>query len=1118
MDNIVNYIMLVVLIVLFWYLNQRSGAKKKRHKKPQETEPDLYLIANELDQYSEQAAHPMDIMKNDAFERGVEVLNSQDYSDKALLDYYQGTNPNIAWMALEALGRRPDTIDLLDPILEGINMGGFWTRYFALRTLHRKVEQPIIALVLLKIDDSWDSPLGMFILKEFIGKRINSGEKATFGAYIDILSENHSNFIEYILRKIGTELTEKLITELVEWRRGKIDLDFLRSFGKIWESKQIHESDPVVPHEDLLNDVRTLMTTLQKKPSRSVIVVGDAGVGKTCILRVLIAQLLQEGWLVFEAGGADILAGQIYVGELEKRLQTLMQNIAGKEKVLWVVPDFANLLWAGRHQHSPSGILDFMLSYVEKGEIVLIGESQLTSYERLIQMNPRIQIAFEVCRILPMNHGQALELAREWCRRESAPDGPAILADPVLAEAAQLTQQYLGDKALPGSLLRFLKVTTARLKTVRDSNHSLQIGLDDLLLTLAQMTGLPMAILDDRQNLDLQGLSEFFHRRVFGQPEAIAVLVERIAMIKAGLTDPGRPQGVFFFVGPTGTGKTEIAKSLAEFLFGSPERMIRLDMSEFQNYDTIDRIVGTSQESDHKLALVNLIRHQPFSVLLLDEFEKAHPGIWDLFLQVFDDGRLTDKHGNLADFRHSIIILTSNLGAHVSQLAGMGFGPDEQSFSQTGVTKAVHRAFSKEFINRIDRVVVFRPLSKKDMRDILHRELQLVLQRRGLRSRSWAVEWDDSALEFLLKEGFTPDLGARPLKRAIDRFLLSPLAMTIVNHQFPEGDQFLFVKSDGSKIQVEFIDPDDTEAIQGTERKLSQIAGTEEVRLQRIILDAHGNQAEFDFLKQHYDLLAALLQEDDWQQKKQAALDQMSDPAFWQSDERFAVLSRAEYMDRVEAGLETAGSFLERLASPEAERRKTYSKELLERTAQRLFLIEAAYNSFVAGEPQDAFLAIEVSREIGPGAALSNAFGQRLATMYRKWAQKRGMELTTLEERLGSSDEPYRLHAAVSGFAAFSLLKPESGLHVLQVLKSEKNYLRYKIRVRVLPQPTEAPTNEASALFNQAKKTFAVADETELKIVRSYRESPSPLVTDNIRKWRTGHLQRVLDGDFDVME
>ena len=273
-------------------------------------------------------------------------------------------------------------------------------------------------------------------------------------------------------------------------------------------------------------------------------------------------------------------------------------------------------------------------------------------------------------------------------------------------------------------------------------------------------------------------------------------LVDRISMLKAGLTDPRRPIGVFLFAGPTGTGKTELAKTLARYLFGSAERMLRIDMSEFQSEDAYWRLIDDGDQGRAQ-SLTTRIRQNPFSVVLLDEFEKAHPRIWDLFLQVFDDGRLSDRRGNTVSFRHSLILLTSNLGSTISKAGGVGFVAQRGGFNRELVERAIHQSFRPEFINRIDRVVIFNPLTRSLMRDILAKELRSVLDCRGFRNRQWAVEWEPSAIEFLLDKGFTPDLGARPLRRAIDQYLLAPLATTMVEHRAPDGEQFLFVHGDG---------------------------------------------------------------------------------------------------------------------------------------------------------------------------------------------------------------------------------------------------------------------------------------------------------------------------------
>ena len=266
---------------------------------------------------------------------------------------------------------------------------------------------------------------------------------------------------------------------------------------------------------------------------------------------------------------------------------------------------------------------------------------------------------------------------------------------------------------------------------------------------------------------------------------------------------------MFLFAGPTGTGKTELAKTVAEFLFGSVDRLIRLDMSEFQTPESTSQDPGRQRDAGGDAnSLINRVRKQPFSVVLLDEFEKAHAQVWDLFLQVFDDGRLTDSLGHVADFRHCLIILTTNLGATSHRSSGLGFAPAGEPITGEQVLRAIGQTFRPEFQNRLDKVIVFRPLTRDLMRGILEKELGRVLERRGLKDRDWAVEWEASAQEFLLEKGFSPEMGARPLKRAIEQYVIAPLAATIVEQRFPEGDQFVFVRSDGRAIQAEFVDPD----------------------------------------------------------------------------------------------------------------------------------------------------------------------------------------------------------------------------------------------------------------------------------------------------------------------
>ncbi len=1112
---------IVLIIVLGLVYTVFSLVRDRQNHVPIQQPPDttdLYEIANELDVQSEHLAHPKDVLQSSAFKRGVDLLSSETYSTQDLLNYYTGSNIVIPWIALAALAEREDDSDILEPILKGINVGSWWTRYHALKALNARYDSPIVAAVLVKLDDSWLNTVLLQYLKEFVSLRLAADEKSAFGDLLNEVKNMQVDTLQKILQELGDKLAGSLIAELREWQATAVDTDFLESFGRVWQPSA---DKAVISHNQLLNHVSMLESTVLASPPRSIIVVGDSGVGKSAVLDVFAHRMHEQGWLIFEAGGVDIQSGQVYIGELEGRLKKLMDKITGSNKVIWVVPDFHALLWAGQHQFSQTGILDFVLPYIERGQIILIGETQPSGYESLLQARRKLTLLFETCRISPLSYEEALEVAKAWAEQYSTDDGTELISRQTLDEAGQLTQQYLSEKALPGSLLQFLQLTHTRL-TASDEVSGITISRDDLLVTLTQLTGLPASILDDREGLDLQTLRDFFDARVLGQNEAIDCLVERVAMIKAGLTDPTRPQGVFLFVGPTGTGKTEIAKTLAEFLFGSPNRMIRLDMSEFQELESLSRIIGEQKEMSENTknaALVNLIRNQPFSVVLLDEFEKAHPNIWDLFLQVFDDGRLTDRRGNTADFRHCIIILTSNLGANIPHGKNIGF-TKSSGFTSGSVERAVGQVFRREFLNRLDRIIVFRPLARSVMKSILHKELDQVLERRGLRTRDWAVEWDDSAIDFLLTKGFTPDLGARPLKRAIERYLLAPLSLTIVNHQFPEGEQFLFIGSDGHKIVVEFVDPDAPDEEEETKEKpVGDVEGKDtDLRLESLILDAHGTAAEVTFLRGRYERIKEVVEAEEWQKKKEDALSQTSTPGFWDSPDRFAILGRAEYMDRIETGFSTGGSLLRRLAGSAPGERQYFSRDLLQRLAQQLYLVDAACSGFVEGRPRDAFLLIEGSRETSGDIHVSNAFASRIGNMYRQWAALRKMRLEVLEETDMNGKEPYRLLLSVIGFAAFTILEPEAGLHVLEIpTKGRKDFRRYKVRVRIAVQPEEPAGHEREALRNQALRVFAELDGVTSTIVRRYREEPSPLIRDSVRKWRTGNWQRVLEGNFDLL-
>ncbi len=1166
-------------------------------------ETDIYALAWNINDYFERSSFPKELLHHARFIKGVKLLCSERYTDYDLLAYAQGSQPVVGCMALEALSIRPNDDYVADSVLDLLNELRQWPRYYALRALRERAKRPLLAHVLVRLDSTWREFVSLQSLREFVSELASRGETVTSAELLDLvtrdnLDESRLADLKNVVSDLGSLLSPDIIIELGKLQNEQVDLTFLKSFGRVWAAADASQSadggeDEIVLLDAVKERVNELEAAIRREIARSVLLVGDSGVGKTTLVRALAVRLQAERWTIIEASAADVLAGQQYIGQLEERVQTIIRQMGGK-RVLWVIPNFQETLWAGRHKYSPTGLLDLLLPHIESGKLKVIGEVPSASFEQLARLRPKLRTAMQTCRVAPLDDADTLELARRWAARHAAssativqqnPDEkasssitvvPPRISEQTLREAFQLARQYLGDKAAPGNLLVLLDTTHRRLAAAAASratsavtNVAPQITLDDVLNTLSQLTGLPSSILDEREGLDLSELHTFFNRRVLGQPEAVECLVERVAMIKAGLTDPTRPQGVFLFVGPTGTGKTEIAKTLAQFLFGTHERMIRLDMSEFMTAESLERILGDTSETGEgsgSAALVNQIRKQPFSVVLLDEFEKAHPQVWDLFLQVFDDGRLTDRRGSTADFRHCVIIMTSNLGATLPTGASIGFSQEHAAqFASAGVERAVSKTFRREFVNRIDRIVVFRPLALGVMRDLLRKELSDVLQRRGFRTRQWAVEWDESAIEFLLHKGFTADLGARPLKRAIERYLLSPLSLTIVNHQFPEGDQFLFVRSsaDNSALDVQFVDPDAPE--QATNSLLPISPPSEEdtpssaaraLRLESIALDARGAVDEVRVLQNKFDALAAEVNNDAWRARKTGALQQTQTPDFWNSPARFSVLGLAEYMDRIEAGLDTAGSLIHRLSGTNAtatptttdgqHERKTFPPDLVARLAEQLYLLDAAARALADGEPHsDAFVSVRAVRETGADVSHDgDDFARRICEMYQRWAEKRRMRLVVLKESAeetsrtrghnnareggdsagdgNNSTQEYRALLAVSGFGAYSILLPEAGLHVYESPQDEKSFTRARVEVRVVAQPDEPAGHTPDALRRQAELTLAAQHDNNsnaplANVVRRYREQPSPLVRDTARGWRTGKIERVFGGDFDLM-
>jgi ATP-dependent Clp protease ATP-binding subunit ClpC len=1059
----------------------------------------LRKLENQFAPVAENAAHPREFLDQPSFQEAAALFKSEAVPLKTVMQYVLGANWALSCAALSGLAGRADRESVAEQVVCGFDRLTPWAMHYALAYFLGLSTRPPVGAPYVNAKEWWkDNSFIQLDAQEYFDESERLGDEPSFGRALDTAPASNHPFIRGILERVNNALARQLILQIDERQRAVVDRTFLASFGRFWG--QGEKLDLLIEPEAWRDMLANAEAAVTGEPPRSLLASGEPRIGKTSFLRLLAKRLEREGWTVFEAGGADLMAGQQWFGQLEGRIQKAIEELSASKKLIWYIPDILQIALSGTHQGQAASILEQILPAVSSGRLIVWTEASPAGAARLLRLRPQLRNMFELIRFEPLSKEDTLALSHSMTGRLSAEAHLEI--DPACAETALTSaRQYLSSTSFPGSALDLLKSAIAR--AVKGANRTVP---HDVIMSLSQATGVPAAILDSKERADLATIRKYFAARVMGQDEAVSTMVDRIAMLKAGLNDPGKPIGVFLFAGPTGTGKTELAKTLAEFLFGSADRLIRLDMSEYQAYDSTWKILGTADPATQTDTLIAKVRKQPFSVVLLDEFEKAHANVWDLFLQVFDDARLTDAGGQEADFRHCIIILTTNLGATSHRSADLGFLPGTAKFSNEQIMRAVGQTFRPEFQNRLDKVIVFQPLDRELMRSILKKELGRVLERRGFKDREWAVEWEASALEFLLEKGFSPEMGARPLKRAIDQYVIAPLAATIVERRFPEGDQFVFVRSDGKAIQAEFVDPDSGGG-EGAD-VLAHVSDDKRQALPAMMLAARGEAAELKSLEHHFETIKAAFASDAWEDVKADLAAKMQASGFWTKPERYEVLTRLALMDRVRAASETAESFRARLARGTGSGGKS-SKELVARLALQLHLIGEGIKDVYEAAPIEAVLSVESALEGGDRRGDPDEWRGRLVAMYRAWATQRNMQLSEVSAK---AKEPPLL--VVGGFGAYRTLSHEAGLHVLETPGEEKNVDRVTARIRVAAAPLgEIAPNKLPAALAAALSRAALSNT----LVRRYRNGASPLVRDMVAGWRTGRLDAVLQGDFDLI-
>jgi ATP-dependent Clp protease ATP-binding subunit ClpC len=526
-------------------------------------------------------------------------------------------------------------------------------------------------------------------------------------------------------------------------------------------------SRPVYERDDLLARLAKLLTA---RSPQSVLLVGPSGAGKTALVHELArrrADFALASTPLWSTSGSRLVAGMSGFGMWQERCQKLVRE-AEKTHAIVHLDNLVELIETGKGGGNTQGIASVLRPTIARGSLLAIAEcvpEQLAIIER---EDPQLLEAFvqlEIPEPTPDQTRSILVRVAAGSERRGEP----VISGTALAELDRLHRRYAGYSAAPGRHLRFLA------NLLEDRPRNVVLSTADVTASFSHETGLPLFMLDDTAPFDLAATRAWFADRVIGQAEPVELLTNLLAAVKTGLARGGKPLASLLFIGPTGVGKTEMAKSLAEFLYQDPGRMTRFDMSEYSHPAAVERLIGGAYAT-HGL-LTQKVRDQPFMVVLLDEFEKAHPSLFDVLLQVLGEGRLTDGAGRVADFTNSVVIMTSNLGAESFRRTTAGFADLSSGTTAVGHFERHVKAFLRpEMFNRLDRIVPFAPLSPEIITRIARRELDGLSRRDGLRMRDIKLEIAAEAVEHLAQGGYDPRYGARPLKRAIERHLVAPLA------------------------------------------------------------------------------------------------------------------------------------------------------------------------------------------------------------------------------------------------------------------------------------------------------------------------------------------------------
>lgn len=647
------------------------------------------------------------------------------------------------------------------------------------------------------------------------------------------------------------------------------EVSALEKFGTDMTAKASEDAyDPMIGREDVLERV---IQVLSRRTKNNPVLTGEPGVGKTAVVEGL-AQRIADGEIpanlrnkrIVAMDLVGMLSGARFRGDFEERMKTFLEEAEVDGNVILFIDELHMIMGAGAGASETMDAANILKPILARGGLQVIGATPLKEYRRYIEKDAAFERRFQPVAVEEPDQEDAVRILMGLKGKYESYHGLTITDDAVRA-AVSLSSRYIQDRFLPDKAVDLMDEAASRIKTrslttpsylmdleheikrmgkekkkaadaqeyeraavLRDSQNALvkeltakqaewqkkqcrSVEAEDIAQVVASWTKIPVTMLTEDETEQLRTLESTLHSRVIGQDDAVSAVAKAIRRGRTGVADPDRPVGSFLFLGPTGVGKTELCRAMAEVMFHDENAMIRLDMSEYMEQYTVSKLIGSPPGYvgyDEGGQLTEMVRKKPYSIILLDEIEKAHPDVWNTLLQILDDGRLTDAQGRTVSFKNTIIVMTSNIGAReITGKSSLGFARKDESEEErreenirSRVMEAVKMTFRPEFINRLDEVIVFHPLKQEDVRRIA--DLQIAKLTERMEKQGIALRVDESAVELLAEKGYDPAFGARPLKRTIQSMLQNAVADSILDGKPGENEE-LAASADGEKIKVE---------------------------------------------------------------------------------------------------------------------------------------------------------------------------------------------------------------------------------------------------------------------------------------------------------------------------